>query len=67
MAEISEKVDLKDTEVIKKRLAILVGGSVVAKDRISKAYKSINRLRRRISHWNSTEELRKWRGKDVCS
>jgi len=67
MAEVSEKVDLKDTKVIKKRLAILVGGSVVAKDRISKAYKSINRLRRRISHWNSTEELRKWRGKDVRS
>uniref|UniRef100_A0A7C6EG85 Uncharacterized protein n=1 Tax=candidate division WOR-3 bacterium TaxID=2052148 RepID=A0A7C6EG85_UNCW3 len=67
MADVSGKVDLKDAEVIKKRLAILVGGSVVAKDRINKAYKSINRLRRRVSHWNSTEELRKWRGKDGCS
>ncbi len=54
-------------KVIKKRFAILVGGSVVAKDRTSKAHKVINRLKRRISHCNSTEELRKWRRKDVRS
>lgn len=44
-----------------KRLAILVGGTVVDREKMKRAAENIDKLRRKVPHWDAVEEIRKWR------
>lgn len=62
----AEKIDYDTYRSMEKRLKILVGARWKDKGRAMTAAKKQDELRGRfgmpIEGWNSTEELRKWRG-----
>ena len=53
--------ELEHLSLMQKRIEILIGGRMVERDKAAEAADYINRLRRKVDGWDSTEEVRRWR------
>jgi hypothetical protein len=61
MAIANKYIGLEHLNLMQKRIEVLFGGKVMDRDKMVKAGKSIDKLRRKVDNWDSVQEIRRWR------